>query len=481
MPTTRRTHEPTPPTSGAPTLDAADPPPPPPSGAPTLDTLFLRRLWRLVKIAAAREGSRLTLSTNASTANYKDHDDCAAPGVAVGPSAAPAGVLLLAIALVAEVLVYVTGTLTSRFYPTLQDKDLDGFLSVLGRAIATYGTLGCVNGAMAYFAGVFAVRFRSRLLRALQRAYVRGGNVLVEVARRSAVAPLPLAPPAPVDAAGRGTGSGLRRRRSTARSGWAARALRTLRRPRTSGEGLLANVEEAAGEETVGEGAGSLVVLDEDIHRHPHLHQRHGHAAETARVGPLALDEVAAPAVDNPDQTITQDVDKLADQIKEVMYTMVLDPIMVVYYSYQTVAVSGTVLAPAIVLAYFLVSTSVVQLFMRPLVRLTYRKERAEGDLRSLHARLREWAEAVGFASGERAEAHRLDGTAARVLFAQRRVLNRSSVLFAVTETVGYYGAILAYAIIAIPVFSGAFDGLPGSEVAGIIAKNVFFTIYLIF
>jgi len=42
--------------------------------------------------------------------------------------------------------------------------------------------------------------------------------------------------------------------------------------------------------------------------------------------------------------------------------------------------------------------------------------------------------------------------------------------IVAVTEAFGYFGAIISYVVIAIPLFSGKYDDLPTDELSAIIS-----------
>ena len=105
------------------------------------------------------------------------------------------------------------------------------------------------------------------------------------------------------------------------------------------------------------------------------------------------------------------------------MLALIIDPLLILYYTYQTYLISGTLLSPVIVLIFFIATTALCRIFMIRLVPLVYLKERAEGDLRWLHSRLREWAECVVLIGGEKAEEIRLDDATKTTIYSQRKVL----------------------------------------------------------
>ncbi|CAG0918779.1 unnamed protein product [Notodromas monacha] len=85
--------------------------------------------------------------------------------------------------------------------------------------------------------------------------------------------------------------------------------------------------------------------------------------------------------VDNPDQRMTQDVDKLCDTLGKVFTKIIIAPFIIGYYSYQAFANTGWY-GPVGILVLFLVSTVVNKAIMSPTVQLVFDQEKREGDFR---------------------------------------------------------------------------------------------------
>lgn len=49
------------------------------------------------------------------------------------------------------------------------------------------------------------------------------------------------------------------------------------------------------------------------------------------------------------------------------------------------------------------------------------------------------------------------------------------------TQSFSYFGSILSYLIVAIPIFAGIYDDKDAGELSAIISKNAFVSMYLIF
>ncbi|KAF0443363.1 ABC transporter transmembrane region 2-domain-containing protein [Gigaspora margarita] len=149
------------------------------------------------------------------------------------------------------------------------------------------------------------------------------------------------------------------------------------------------------------------------------------------------------PDIDNPDQRITQDVDKFAETLRLICEEIIIAPILIAYYTYLTWVFSGF-LGPVLVYSYFLFGIVGSRFLIVPLVNLVFMKEFHEGNFRLLHVRIRHFAESISFSLGENAEHAR-------------------------------------YIIIAILVFNGTYDDVEKDKLSGIISMNSFITMYLIY
>ncbi|KAL3896740.1 MAG: hypothetical protein SGCHY_003879 [Lobulomycetales sp.] len=205
--------------------------------------------------------------------------------------------------------------------------------------------------------------------------------------------------------------------------------------------------------------------------------------------------------LDNPDQRIAQDIDRFTEASQEILEKVAIIPGLIVYCisplllisadSYRVAELNnGNFLGPGLIYAYFFVTTIIVKLVLAPLIPLVFSRERAEGDYRFLHVRLREFAGSVAMMHGEHFEKSFLDKGLDAIVGFQSRILNwKVFALFCftfkilsyfVSNLVAYSGAIMSYIVIAIPIFTGVLDGKPPGELSEIIAKNTFLCLYLI-
>ncbi|CAI2169389.1 2837_t:CDS:2 [Funneliformis geosporum] len=184
--------------------------------------------------------------------------------------------------------------------------------------------------------------------------------------------------------------------------------------------------------------------------------------------------------VDNPDQRIAQDVDKFSETFQEICEKTIITPILIIYYTYKTSSLTGS-LGPFLIYSYFILGITASRFLINPLVNLVYIKEFHEGNFRFLHIRIRQFAESIAFSLGEKAERYRLDSFFNNILKYQRKIIDRELYLDALTESFSYFGSIFSYLIIAIPVFSGEYDGIEKEKLGGIISMNAFLSLYLIY
>ncbi|KAJ2960778.1 hypothetical protein NQZ79_g3939 [Umbelopsis isabellina] len=178
--------------------------------------------------------------------------------------------------------------------------------------------------------------------------------------------------------------------------------------------------------------------------------------------------------IDNPDQRIAQDIDKFAEAVRDIVEPLVITPALIVYYTWRCWAVGGYI-GPLSIYLYFATGSLISSYLIRPIVELVFRKESREGDFR-----LREYAESIAFSRGENDEKIRAQGSLDALLTAQRRVINRELPLEAVKQVHAYFGSILSYIIISIPILSGSYDTTDPSKLSEIISKNTFISMYLL-
>ncbi|KAJ3110265.1 ATP-binding cassette sub- D member 4 [Phlyctochytrium bullatum] len=423
--------------------------------SPALDMVFLRRFWRLLSILF-RESNPFKPRVPDSSWSPQD-------------SLTWVYLALVITSLVFELVVWWIGTATSGFYAVIINRDLPGFLRTVVLCFALYVAVSLLKGLIQFIHGILGIRLRRRLTLMLHSLYTQNAKVLYDVA----VTRVP-PPPTPNDPGIPASGS-----TPTSAVDWTLRGLRLRRGSKPGNNPSAPSLPTTASYQPFPHPGDSARLPDEKT---PLLFGGPGPRRRASTPdAPTPLPSAAATFADNPDQTIAQDVDKLGEQVRRILDTLVIDPFVIIYYTYQTYAIIGSPVGPALVYAYFVVTALACRWAMTPLVPLIYRKERAEGDFRFVHVHVRANAEAVALMGGQARERGRLDGFLGRVLGMQRRVVDRAAGLKVVTEMINYLGACLGYLIIAIPVFDGTLDGVAPGELAEIVAKNLFLTLYLIY
>lgn len=89
-------------------------------------------------------------------------------------------------------------------------------------------------------------------------------------------------------------------------------------------------------------------------------------------------------SIDNPDQRITQDVDRFCKQFSQIIAALIISPFTIAYYTYQCYSSAGYI-GPVSIFGYFLVGTIINRLIMSPIISLVVRQEKFEGDFRFKH------------------------------------------------------------------------------------------------
>ncbi|CAG8565186.1 12629_t:CDS:10 [Acaulospora morrowiae] len=183
--------------------------------------------------------------------------------------------------------------------------------------------------------------------------------------------------------------------------------------------------------------------------------------------------------IDNPDQRITQDVDRFSETLRSVCEEIMVAPVLIAYYTYQTWNLGGF-LGPAMIYLYFLIGLVASKFMITPLVNLVFMKEFYEGNFRFLHVRAFQSSESIVLGWAEKAEKTRLDTVFNKLLEYTRQIIEREFVLQTFTYSFAYFGSIVSYLVIAIPIFTGAYDNVEKGELSSIISMNAFFSMYLI-
>ncbi|KAI7817319.1 ABC transporter transmembrane region 2-domain-containing protein [Gamsiella multidivaricata] len=182
--------------------------------------------------------------------------------------------------------------------------------------------------------------------------------------------------------------------------------------------------------------------------------------------------------VDNPDQRITQDIEKISESIRKMVEDLIIIPLLIAFYTWKCWQMTGYV-GPLCIYGYFILSTIISRLLINPIVDAVFYKESAEGYFRFLHMRFRQFAESITFSRGEGEAKDRADELLEVLLKTQLDVIYKELPLKFLQQSVSYFGSILSYVIIAIPIFWGSYDHLPPSDISAVISRTSFVSMYL--
>ena len=109
-----------------------------------------------------------------------------------------------------------------------------------------------------------------------------------------------------------------------------------------------------------------------------------------------------------------------------------------------------------------------------------YAQERAEGDFRYQHIRVRTNAEPIAFYGGERHERKTCDQLLGQLISTQLRLILHQFFLKIWINLCDYLGSILSFIALAVPLFAGVYNNLSPADLSRLISQNAFVTIYLI-
>ncbi|XP_076201211.1 lysosomal cobalamin transporter ABCD4 isoform X2 [Aptenodytes patagonicus] len=183
--------------------------------------------------------------------------------------------------------------------------------------------------------------------------------------------------------------------------------------------------------------------------------------------------------IDNPDQRISQDVERFCRQLSSMASKLIISPFTLAYYTYQCFHSTGW-LGPVSIFGYFIIGTMVNKVLMSPIVSKLVQQEKLEGDFRFKHMQIRVNAEPAAFYRAGRVEHMRTDRRLQSLLQTQRELIGKELWLYIGINTFDYLGSILSYVVIAIPIFSGVYGDLSPTELSALVSKNAFVSIYLI-
>ncbi|VDI25461.1 ATP-binding cassette, subfamily D (ALD), member 4 [Mytilus galloprovincialis] len=183
--------------------------------------------------------------------------------------------------------------------------------------------------------------------------------------------------------------------------------------------------------------------------------------------------------VDNPDQRITQDVERFCYYLSTVFAPLIIAPFTIGYYLYKTVQ-STTYLGPVGVISFFIVATIINKILMSPVVNLVFKKKEKEGNFRFKHMQIRMYSESAAFYKSGHIEKNKTNNQLLSLLKMSQKLVLREYPLNFFINLSDYFGSVLSYLLLAIPIFGGSFDSMSSIELSAKISSTSFVIMYLI-
>lgn len=157
--------------------------------------------------------------------------------------------------------------------------------------------------------------------------------------------------------------------------------------------------------------------------------------------------------IPNPDQRLTQDIDKWAHSLSN-LYSNVSKPILDIVLFSKKLAVLLGWQGPGYIILWYVFSTIILRILSPAFGRLTAIEQQLEGTYRACHTDLVHHSEEIAFYRGQSWEKTRLNASFKELTSHSRSVALRRLYMGSFDAMLTKYGAVLVgYAVLGIPVF----------------------------
>ncbi|CAJ0608115.1 unnamed protein product [Cylicocyclus nassatus] len=193
------------------------------------------------------------------------------------------------------------------------------------------------------------------------------------------------------------------------------------------------------------------------------------------------LNSIDNKGIDNPDQRITQDVEKLCRLLAtKITPSLLIAPFVIGYYTYRTWQSAGG-FGVGIIYIFFVIGLVLNRILISPVTKWAAKVEKAEGDFRFKHVSVRNNAEESAFYRAANFEKSACDEAFMTLWNRQLRFVLWQFPTQVLQNFFDYYGGVLSYAIQVFPIFIfKSYADLDDASLGEKISNNAFFYIYLI-
>lgn len=184
--------------------------------------------------------------------------------------------------------------------------------------------------------------------------------------------------------------------------------------------------------------------------------------------------------IDNPDQRITQDIDKLTQEISTFLMNVISIPAILLFYSIYLWLTIGF-FAPMMCYLYFIIGSLCSYFQAKRLVPLVYEQEKLEGNFRAGHVNYQTHLPSITLLRGEKDEEFRLQRNFSFLVKIASDIMKQELYLNLIVNWFSYFGSIVNYAVIGASVlYFSQLSNSSESDLASSLAAGSYACLYLI-